>query len=89
MTRLLLTLLALLTGIVAQTAPAAARVSGTAGAEVTIQLPGTSERTAIVRQAVSRPTVTSKWNAQPGAIFPPPRIAPVPAVLTGIDRARE
>ena len=89
MTRLLLTLLALLTGLVAQTAPAQARVGGAAGAEVTIQLPGSSKRTAIVSHAASRPSASKKWTAQPSVVFVPQLAFLTPTVLTGIDRARE
>ena len=89
MTRLLLTLLALLTGLVAQTAPASARLGGAAGAEVTIQLPGNSKRVVIVSQVASRPSATSKWNAPPSAGFAPRRAVASPTVLPGIDRARE
>ena len=89
MTRLLLTLLALLTGLVAQTAPAATRVGGAVGAEVTIQLPGSSKRAAIVSQAARRPANAECRQLCLSSFVTPQRIAPVPTVLTGIDRARE
>lgn len=89
MTRLLLTLLALLTGLVAQTSPAAARVGGAAGAEVTIQLPGSSKRAAEVSQAASRPANAINWQHRLSVFFTPQAITPAPAVLIGIDRARE
>ena len=89
MTRLLLTLLALLTGLVAQTAPAAARACGAAGAEVTIQLPGSSKRAAEVSQAASRPANLVSRQLREASPARTQHIAPVPAVLIGIDRARE
>ena len=89
MTRFLLTLLALLTGFVAQTVPASARLGAAAGAEVTIQLPGNAKRVVIVSQVASRPAAARKWNAQPCIVIAPQRAVPVPTVLPGIDRARE
>ena len=89
MTRLLLTLLALLTGLVAQTAPAQARVGGAAGAEVTIQLPGSSKRAAIVSHATSRPAAAKNWNLRQSSVFTPQQTGQTPTVLIGIDRARE
>ena len=89
MTRLLLTLLALLTGLVAQIAPAQARIGAAAGAEVAVQLPSVSKRAAVVNQVASRPASDSVWQLRTIRIFTPQRISPAPTVLTGIDRARE
>ena len=89
MTRLLLTLLALLTGLVAQTAPAQARIGGAAGAEVAVQLPSINKRTSIVNQVASRPASGSVWQLRLNQAIAPERLAPTPTVLLGIDRARE
>ena len=89
MTRLLLTLLALLTGLVAQTAPAQARIGGASGAEVAVQLPSINKRITIVSQVASRPVSSSVWVLAPSQRFTPQSAVPTPAVLTGIDRARE
>ena len=89
MTRLLLTLLALLTGLVAQIAPTQARIGGAAGAEVAVQLPSISKRVAIVSQAPRRPDSDSVWELVPSQLLTPQRTAPTHTVLTSIDRARE
>ena len=89
MTRLLLTLLALLTGLVAQIAPVQARIGGAAGAEVAVQLPSDSQRAPIVSQTASRPVSRDLWELAPGQRFTPQRTVPSATVLTGIDRARE
>ncbi|MEO6717861.1 MAG: hypothetical protein ABIM50_11530 [Novosphingobium sp.] len=89
MTRLLLTLLALLTGLVAQSAPTQARVVASAGSEVTVQQSGVSKRIAIVSQIVSRPASGSAWQLQRVQVIAPQRIVLTPTVLPGIDRARE
>jgi len=89
MTRLLLTLLALLTGLVAQIAPVQARIGGAVGAEVAIQLPHVSKRAPVVSQAERRPASASVWELAPSQPIAPLRIAPTAAVLIGIDRARE
>jgi hypothetical protein len=89
MTRLLLTLLALLTGLVAQIAPVQARIGGIAGAEVAVQLTSISKRAPIVSQMASRPASGSTWELLPSQLFTPQRTAPTATVLTGIDRAHE
>ena len=89
MTRLLLTLLALLTGLVAQTVPAQARLGGVAGAEVTIQLPGSNKGAAVVSTAASRPVAVAVWQLRLNQAFTPQRDAMTPTVLPGIDRAHE
>jgi hypothetical protein len=87
MTRLLLTLLALLTGLVAQTAPTQARIG--AGAEVAAQLTSISKRAPVVSQMTSRPASGNVWELLFTQPITPQRTAPIPAVLTGIDRARK
>ena len=89
MTRLLLTLLALLTGLVAQIAPVQARIGGAAGAEVAVQLTSVSKRAPVVSQIASRPASVSVSRLLTSQPFTPQRTAPTPTVLTGIDRARE
>ena len=89
MTRLLLTLLALLTGLVAQSAPAQARVGGAAGAEVTIQSPGSSNHAAIVSQTTSRPVAAKDWHIRLSSFVTPQRTVSLASVHIGIDRARE
>jgi hypothetical protein len=89
MTRLLLTLLALLTGLVAQIAPVQARIGGAAGAEVAIQLPSISKRAPVVSRAASRPASGTVWVIGQSQPFAPLRMGPTPTVLSGIDRTRE
>lgn len=89
MTRVLLTLLALLTGLVAQIAPTQARIGAASGAEVAVQLPSISSRTAVVSQAPTRPASGGTLVLVPVQRCTPQRSAPNPTVLTGIDRARE
>ena len=89
MTRLLLTLLALLTGLVAQIAPAQARIGAAAGAEVAVQLHSVSKRVATVSKMASRPASDNVSRLVPSQLLTPQRTTPTPAVLTGIDRARE
>jgi hypothetical protein len=85
MTRLLLTLLALLTGLAAQNAPASARV---AGAEVSIQV-ASSKRAAIVSQANAPQPSAQVWHSRRTILPALQRIAPAQTVQIGIDRARE
>jgi hypothetical protein len=87
MTRLLLTLLALLTGLAAQTAPAQARLGS--ASEVAAQLAQSAERNVEARQAAA--ALPAGGNARIVLAPPPlPLLAPLaPAVHTGIDRARE
>jgi hypothetical protein len=85
MTRFLLTLLALLTGLTAQNTPASARV---VGAEVTIQL-ASSKRAAIVSQANAPQPRAQVWRSRQTILPALQPIAPAHTVLIGIDRARE
>lgn len=89
MNRLLLSLLALLTGVVAQVAPAAAAVSSNTAemGSAEVQVAGQVVRAATIgfsRAQAVRPRLRKT---------PPVRLAevlvPVRTVLTGIDRARE
>ena len=89
MTRFLLTLLALLTGLVAQIAPVQARIGAATGAEVAVQLPSISKRAAVVSRVTSKPVSDNVWHVHTNKAFAPQRTAPIPTVLPGIDRARE
>ena len=91
--RLLLTLLALLTGLAAQNTTAQARIradgANPVGAIATVQQ---SERTAVVR--VSRPVslIEGRWSQYPATMamaFGRAVAHRAPAVLLRIDRARE
>jgi hypothetical protein len=91
MTRLLLTLLALLTGLAATGTPAAARLRMAEGAEIGA-VAGLVEGAARVAQAPRILPATSQTNGrflpQPGL----PELAAAPSiasVLPGIDRAHE
>ena len=81
--------MALLTGLVAQISPVQARIGAAAGAEVAVQLPSISRRAPVVSQIASRPASDSVWRILPIEALAPQRAAPIPTVLTGIDRARE
>ena len=78
-----------LTGLVAQISPVQARIGAAAGAEVAVQLPSISRRAPVVSQIASRPASDSVWRILPIEALAPQRAAPIPTVLTGIDRARE
>jgi hypothetical protein len=91
MNRLLITFLALLTGLVAQASPAAAaaRVGGqTEVGVLAVPARQTGQRTtaaaAAMRAATSRPTQLNAAQSDNGIV----QVAPRP-VLTRIDRARE
>lgn len=90
-TRLLLTLLALLTGLAAQFAPAQARAFRAVDTEIgSVARAGTPVRGAVA--AIARPQVTAQADLRvpTGSL---PQNAPlglwVPTVLQGIDRARQ
>ena len=85
MIRFLLTLLALLTGLAAQNAPASARVGA---AEVTIQV--TSSKRAVIASQASMPQPRARvWQRRQVAQPVPQRLAAPQTVQIGIDRARE
>ncbi len=87
MTRFLLTLLALLTGLAAQTAPAEARVSGVAA--VAAELAGGGERQVAAARLADRPAVGQQRRARAAALRSLPTSVVIPALFVGIDRARE
>ena len=89
MIRFFLTLLALLTGIAAQTTVVDARASGAAGAEVAAQLAdsGTLAPAVETRAAGLAASPQQASQAEPRHFLFRPVNAP--SVLAGIDRARE
>ncbi len=90
MTRFLLTLLALLTGLTMQTAPANARMCGAGETEIGAveSLPG-GEKVAAQERGTTAPRARREWRGRRGC----PRIQPqpvyIPTVQLGIDRAHE
>lgn len=89
MTRLLLTLLALLTGLAAHVAPSQARIVGAAGAEMAVQLPVAGKRVAVASAIVSGPKSLAERTFVRRAIDFTPQAVVIQPVLQGIDRARE
>jgi hypothetical protein len=87
MTRFLLTLLALLTGLAAQTVPAQARMG--AGAEVVVQLAESGSREVAARGVASRPCEAATGVLQLTGTRLPVQSVVTRTVLQGIDRARE
>jgi hypothetical protein len=89
-TRLLLTLLALLTGLATQLSPAQARIRAEgAGAIAGLAVVAQSERAAVVRtQAPARPA--ERWSRrEPCVAVANPQAECAPTVRLRIDRARE
>lgn len=90
MTRLLLTLLAVLTGLMAQVSPAQARLGGVSRAEVAAQMPGASRIAVAASARAGRPANASVWRiAAVPALAPQQATSAYPPVMIGIDRARE
>ncbi|MFK4874072.1 hypothetical protein [Novosphingobium sp. ZW T3_23] len=89
--RLLLTLLALLTGLAAQIGPAEARASQVASLQVVLTEAAVAAKAPRAPEALAQLPEPGLRNTRRHA--PPLAVAPVsrmvPAVLTGIDRARE
>ena len=89
--RLLLTLLALLTGLAAQAGPAEARIHAARSAEMS----AVAARDGEVRTSIPAILMRNRISAGPGRLpvgrqmLPQAAVAPVPTVLAGIDRARE
>ena len=88
MTRLLLTLLALLTGLVAHSVPAQARIGGALGAEVASQLADSGTREISARRIANRPETVADWPVDLRMDVLPQTVRTL-TVLQGIDRARE
>lgn len=88
MIRLLLTMLAVLTGVVAQLAPAQSRTMGVS--EVAIEIGGAEVRRVERRTGPALPVATSRARAKDRTIPMPASMSDwVPTVRQGIDRARE
>ena len=91
MTRLFLTFLALLTGLVAQSVPAAARVCDVGGAQVgALDAPVAAVRSTVQGQQFSEPRVRPETSAieRGCGMQPRPKVL-LPTVQLGPDRARE
>ena len=90
-TRLLLTLLAVLTGLVAQLSPAQARTCAGVNTEIgEVAASSVAQRRTAAVTLASRPSQRQAWYAPAALSLDPSQPAPVvPAVLQGIDRARE
>lgn len=89
--RLILTLLALLTGLAAQIGPAEARVSQVASMQVSVLGEASAAKAPRVPAALARLPEPGRLNTRrhaPAAIAVPVALT-TPAVLTGIDRTRE
>jgi hypothetical protein len=89
--RLLLTLLALLTGLAAQIGPAQARVGTGVDTEIgEVARSGAIQRRCTTKTLVCPPLQRQAWHLRAAMGFDRAEPAPpVPAVLQGIDRARE
>ncbi len=89
MTRLLLTLLAVLTGLVAQVSPATARVGGATRAEVAVQMPDSGTVVAAARTLAGWPQNLGHWRMALSHSPVVQRTSVYPPVMIGIDRTRE
>lgn len=89
--RLILTLLALLTGLVVQVGPVDARVVGIESVQVRLYAEVEASKAARIPVALAKLPSAGFRNTRQVAVAAPMRrtLAPVPAVLSGIDRARE
>lgn len=91
MNRLLLALLALLTGLAAQVSPAHARMSGASDTEIgTVEGLRSTARPALPAQSIAAPVVRQERREQEAARSRPVRVRVyIPSVLFGPDRAIE
>lgn len=91
MNRLLLALLALLTGLAAQVSPAQARMSGTSDTEIgTVEGLRSAARSALPAQSIAAPVVRQERREQEASRARPVRVRVyIPSVLFGPDRAIE
>ena len=90
--RLILTLLALLTGLAAQIGPAEARSSQVASVQVGAVIQTASVRAPRAPAALAHLPEPGLRNARrhaPALVVVDPLVLAAPTVLTGIDRARE
>ena len=89
MNRFVLAILALLAGLVTQTAPAHARLSAGSGAEVAAQMPGAAQTVVQASRSGCRPQIARIGRSNPNPCAALQR-APAPAtVVIKSDRARE
>ena len=91
MNRLLLALLALLTGLAAQVTPAQARMNGASDTEIgSVEGMRSAARSALPAQSVVAPVVRQERREQEAARAKPTRVRVfIPSVLFGADRAIE
>jgi len=89
MTRLLLTLLAVLTGLIAQVSPANARLSGASGAEIAVEMHSVRATAHAAAAPSGRPENVVRRFAEPASRISLKITAPCAPVMIGIDRARE
>jgi hypothetical protein len=89
MTRLLLTLLAVLTGLIAQVSPANARLSGASPAEVAVEMQAVRATAHAAAAPSGRPENVVRRFAEPASRISLKITAPYAPVMIGIDRARE
>lgn len=90
--RLILTLLALLTGLAAQIGPAEARASQIASMQVDAVVETAcvkAPRAPVALARLPEPGLRNARRHAPALVAADSLIVPAPAVLTGIDRARE
>lgn len=90
--RLILTLLALLTGLAAQIGPAEARSSQVASVQVGAFVQAASvkaPRAPVALAHLPEPGLRNARRHAPALVVIDPLVVAAPAVLTGIDRARE
>ena len=89
MNRFVLALLALLAGLVTQTAPAHARLSAGSGAQVAAHVPGAIQRTVVALRKAARPLAAVPRASLLLVITLDPQEVVLPEFYAGIDRARE
>jgi hypothetical protein len=89
MNRFVLALLALLAGLVTQTAPAHARLSAGSGAQVAVHVPGTSQRVVVALRKAAHPLAVVPQTRLQLVITLDPQEVVLPDFYAGIDRARE
>lgn len=90
MTRVLLALLALLTGLVAQAGPVQARMSSNADTEITDGQRGSARPVQSQSQSIDAPAAQKERRERQATRIRPPRgRVYIPSVLFGPDRALE
>jgi hypothetical protein len=90
MTRLLLTLLALLTGLTVQNVPAQARICGASESEIgAIESSPGSEKVAAQERGATAPRARREVQGRRSCMRVRPQPVYIPTVQLGIDRARE